>query len=491
MESNKSITIARGDGIGPEIMEVTLRILEKAKAKIDIEEIEIGEKVYRKGIKSGIEDSAWDILRRTKVFLKSPITTPQGGGFKSLNVTTRKALGLYANIRPCITYNPFVHTEHPKMDIVIIRENEEDLYAGIEYRQSQDVYHCIKLISKPGCEKIIRYAFEYAKLNNRKKVSCFTKDNIMKLTDGLFHKVFEEISIEYPEIKTDHFIIDIGSAKIATNPEIFDVIVTLNLYGDIISDIAAEISGSVGLVGTSNIGDHCSMFEAIHGSAPDLGGKNIANPSGLILSAVQMLVHIGQNDTASTIHNAWLKTIEDGVHTLDIFSDNTSKKKAGTKEFGEELINRLGESPNTLPLVKYEKSQLKTKVNTESICSEIPKKISEPEHSKELIGVDIYIHENVKSIKELANELQSIDSKELKLQAISNRGQKVWPNGFTETFCVDQWRCRYINPDNKAIQKEDILNLLKRMMDLNLDFIKTENLCRFDGIDGWSAIQGL
>ena len=288
------IAIAYGDGIGPEIMTASLKVLEAAGARLAPEEIEIGESVYNKGLTSGIAPEAWDVLRRTKVFFKAPITTPQGKGFKSLNVTIRKTLGLFANVRPCAALSPFVATKHPDMDVVIVRENEEDLYAGIEHRQTDEVYQCLKLVSRPGTERIIRYAFEYARANGRKKISCFSKDNIMKLTDGLFHKVFDEIAPEYPEIETDHWIIDIATARLAATPENFDVIVTSNLYGDIVSDVAAEISGSVGLGASANVGAHCAMFEAIHGSAPDIAGQNLANPSGLLLAGVQMLVHVGQ-----------------------------------------------------------------------------------------------------------------------------------------------------------------------------------------------------
>src|ERR1700722_16462806 len=292
MTKNVPITVAHGDGIGPEIMDATLSILKEAGAAIDIENIEIGEKVYLCGNTTGIDPSAWESLRRTKVFYKAPITTPQGGGFKSLNVTTRKKLGLSANVRPCVAYHPFVDTKHPKMDVVIVRENEEDLYAGIEYQLSPEVMECLKLISRPGCEKIVRYAFEYARLHKRKKVTCFTKDNIMKMTDGLFHKVFDEIAALYPDIQNEHWIVDIGAAKMADTPEAFDVIVMPNLYGDILSDVAAQIAGSVGLAGSANVGEQCAMFEAIHGSAPRRAGQNLANPSGLLLGAVQMLVHI-------------------------------------------------------------------------------------------------------------------------------------------------------------------------------------------------------
>ena len=268
MSAKTPITVAKGDGIGPEIMDATLHILQEAGAELEIEEIEIGEKVYLRGETSGIDPGAWDSLRRTRTFLKAPITTPQGGGFKSVNVTTRKMLGLFANVRPCVSYHPFVRTKHPVMDLVIVRENEEDTYAGIEHRQTDEVVQCLKLITRPGTEKIVRYAFEYAKYNNRKKVTCFSKDNIMKLTDGLFHRVFDEIATEYPDIENEHWIVDIGAAKMADTPENFDVIVMENLYGDILSDVAAQIAGSVGLAGSANIGELCSMFEAIHGSAP-------------------------------------------------------------------------------------------------------------------------------------------------------------------------------------------------------------------------------
>src|SRR6476661_504891 len=250
------ITVAKGDGIGPEIMDATLEIILAAGAKIEVEEIEVGEKVYLAGNTAGIAAESWDVIRRNKIFLKAPITTPQGGGYESLNVTTRKFLGLYSNVRPCMSLHPFVSTKHPVMDIVIVRENEEDLYAGIEHQQTDEVVQCLKLISRPGCEKIVRYGFEYARRNRRRKVTCMTKDNIMKFTDGLFHKVFDEIGAEYPDLEKEHWIVDIGAAKLADTPEAFDVIIMPNLYGDILSDVAAQIAGSVGLAGSANIGEH-------------------------------------------------------------------------------------------------------------------------------------------------------------------------------------------------------------------------------------------
>ena len=312
------VTLARGDGIGPEIMDVVLHVLEAAGAPLDFDEIELGERVYLAGHSAGIEPESWSTIRRNKVLLKAPITTPGGGGFKSLNVTIRKALNLFANVRPTKAYAPYVASAHPDMNLVIVRENEEDLYAGIEHRQTQEVTQVLKLISRPGSERIVRYAFENARAYGRRKVTCMTKENIMKITDGLFRRVFEEVAAEYPNIATDHQIIDIGAARLATTPEEFDVIVTPNLYGDILSDIAAQIAGSIGLSGSANIGTDVAMFEAVHGSAPDIAGRDVANPSGLLMAAVQMLVHIGESEVAERIKNAWLVTLESGIHTPDV-----------------------------------------------------------------------------------------------------------------------------------------------------------------------------
>jgi len=474
------ITVAKGDGIGPEIMDATLKIILAAGAKIEIEEIEVGEKVYLAGNTSGIARETWDIIRRNKVFLKAPITTPQGGGYKSLNVTTRKFLGLYANVRPCMSLHPFIKTKHPVMDIVIIRENEEDLYAGIEHQQTDEVVQCLKLISRPGCEKIVRYAFEYAKQYNRKKVTCFTKDNIMKQTDGLFHQVFDEIAKEYPLIENEHWIIDIGAAKMADTPEAFDVIVMPNLYGDVLSDVAAQITGSVGLAGSANIGEECAMFEAIHGSAPRRAGQNSANPSGLLQGAVMMLNHLGQSEVAEKVQNAWLKTIEDGVHTYDIFKEGTSKQKVGTNEFALAVIENIGNKPNTLNAVSYAKGA--------SLI--LPKYKRLAAAKKELVGVDLFVHWNGTSPDELASQVKKIESNGIELSMITNRGIKVYPDGFPETFCTDHWRCRFKPSGSNNISKTDIIKLLSNGFAANIDIIKTENLYAFNGKPAFSLGQG-
>ena len=474
------ITLAKGDGIGPEIMDATLKVIKAAGAQIEFDEIEVGEKVYLAGNTAGISAESWDIIRRNKVFLKAPITTPQGGGYKSLNVTTRKFLGLYSNVRPCRSLHPYVSTKHPVMDVVIIRENEEDLYAGIEHQQTDEVVQCLKLISRPGCEKIVRYAFEYAKAYGRKKVTCFTKDNIMKQTDGLFHKVFDEIAKEYPEIENEHWIIDIGAAKLSDTPEMFDVIVMPNLYGDVLSDISAQIAGSVGMAGSSNIGEECAMFEAIHGSAPRRAGQNMANPSGLLQGSILMLKHIGQMDVAEKVQNAWLKTIEDGIHTYDIYKEGISTKKVGTSEFADAIIENLGQKPTTLAPVSYNKGQ---QLNLPKYERKAPRK-------KELMGVDVFVDWRGSNPNEIAEKLQVMNSDKAKLTMITNRGIKVWPEGFPETFCTDHWRCRFKTTTGEPISKQDILDILTKANENGIDSIKTENLYFFDGVQSFSMGQG-
>ncbi|ADV63400.1 isocitrate dehydrogenase [Isosphaera pallida ATCC 43644] len=494
------ITVAYGDGIGPEIMAATLIVLKEAGADLEPEVIEIGESIYQRGVSSGIEPTSWESLRRTGVFLKSPVTTPQGGGFKSLNVTIRKGLGLYANVRPCQAYAPFVRTLHPRMDLVIIRENEEDLYAGIEHRQTDEVMQCLKLISRPGCERIVRYAFEFARAHGRTKVTCMTKDNIMKLTDGLFHQVFDEIGRDYPELKQDHLIIDIGAARLADTPEIFDVIVTPNLYGDILSDIAAQVAGSVGLAGSANIGDHGAMFEAIHGSAPTIAGKNLANPSGLLQAAVMMLVHLGLGELATTIRNAWLRTLEDGLHTADI-AGTLTKTTVGTLEFAQAVVERLGQRPERLKPASFEADNPDpipapahppslTRAPAPSPAAALPAYRRAPETSKTLVGVDLFLNWREGSPEDLGRTLSKSATPKLTLCMITNRGVKVWPNGLPETFCTDHWRCRFMSERQEPIDHRDILELYQRVIQSGFDVIKTENLCLFDGVPGFALGQG-
>lgn len=473
------VTVAHGDGIGPEIMEACLRVLTAAGARLAIERIEVGQDVYKAGHGAGIAPEAWDSLRRTRVLYKAPITTPQGGGYKSLNVTIRKTLGLYANVRPVSAYAPFVETRHPDMDVVIIRENEEDLYAGIEHRQTDEVYQCLKLITRPGCERIVRHAFEYARAHGRRKVTCFTKDNIMKLTDGLFHRVFDEIAEDYPDIETEHMIVDIGAAMLADTPHAFDVIVVPNLYGDIISDIAAQISGSVGLAPSANLGTDFAMFEAVHGSAPRLAGLDMANPSGLLLAGAMMMAHLGQIRVAERVRNAWARTIEDGVHTFDIYREGRSRRAVGTADFAQAVIDRMGHRPRSLPVARYAAAP----------AMPAPPPRNRQPARKELVGIDVFV-QHVGTTEALADMLRPLGRGRLSLGMISNRGVKVWPDGMPETFCTDHWRCRFTAAGRASIRKADIIDLLSELALHGVDFIKTEHLYTFDGTPGFSVGQG-
>jgi isocitrate dehydrogenase len=477
---NVRVTIARGDGIGPDIIDATLRVLDAAGAGLSYDLIDVGEQVYRQGHTSGIAPESWDTIRRNRVLLKGPITTPLGGGYKSLNVTIRKALNLFANVRPVKSYAPFVASPHPGMNLVIIRENEEDLYAGIEHQQTPDVTQVLKLVTRPGSERIIRYAFEYARAYGRRRVTCMTKNNIMKLTDGLFHRVFQEVAAEYPDIDHDHQIIDIGAARVAAQPDAFDVIVTLNLYGDILSDIAAQVAGSVGLAGSANIGEHVAMFEAVHGSAPDLAGRDVANPSGVLLAATQMLVHIGKAEAAELITNAWLATLEAGVHTGDMATDDYTRQRVGTAAFADAVIARLGEHPRQLTPVRYKAGGITVRPTPQ------------PRAEKSLVGVDVFLDWNLvdRDPTVLGRALEEAAPEDWRLAMITNRGVKVYPDGLPETYRTDHWRCRFMPRDGMAIRFTPVLSLLGRLDGAGFDVIKTEHLYAFDGQPAYSLGQG-
>ncbi|NGX60478.1 MAG: hypothetical protein KR126chlam3_01653, partial [Chlamydiae bacterium] len=340
--------------------------------------------------------------------------------------------------------------------------------TGIEYRQTPQVAESIKLISRPGTEKIVRFAFEYARTQGRKKVTCFTKDNILKLSDGLFHQVFDEIASEYADIEKEHWIVDTGGAKLADTPEIFDVLVLPNLYGNLLSDIAGQISGSIGLCGSANIGDHGAMFEAIHGSAPRLAGQQVANPSGLLMGAILMLHYLGENEIAERIHNAWLKTIEEGIHTHDIYQEGKSKKRVGTQEFAIAVGKFLGQKPEKLKAITHKTNKLK------ALATHPPK-----EEKRTCVGVDIYLYSEASPL-ELQKKLSEAPTP-LTLKLLSNRGVKVWPEGQPETFCIDQFRARYaLKQKGSPVGPDQILETLKSLSDAGFDIIKTENLYLFE-----------
>ena len=468
------VAFAAGDGIGPEIAEAVRRILDAAQAPLDLEPITLGERAYLGGVSTGVPDEAWAALRRSRALLKGPITTPQGGGYKSVNVTLRKTLGLFANVRPCESF-PCLPSSAQGIDLVVVRENEEDLYAGIEHRQTPETYQCLKLVTRSGCERIVRYAFAHARANGRSKVTCMTKDNIMKLTDGLFHRVFDEVAREYPEIATEHQIIDIGAARLATRPQAFDVIVTLNLYGDILSDIAAEVSGSVGLGGSANVGRNFAMFEAVHGSAPDIAGRDSANPSGLLQSAVALLVHVGLGSHAARIRNAWLCTLEQGIHTADLRPPHP----VGTLAFADAVIANLGQLPQELPVASF----------PEETCPVAIEVSPAPFQLRERTGLDVFVHHSG-SVETLAAQMLAAAGPALQLGLITNRGVKVWPAGHADTLCTDHWRCRFVARHKGAVEFATLHALVGRIAEQGGDVIKTEGLIQYDGQPGYSAGQG-
>jgi isocitrate dehydrogenase len=491
MSESATVAVAYGDGIGPEIMQATLFVLKEAKANIKIQTIEIGEKLYNKLYTSGINQEAWDTIANSRVLLKGPITTPQGGGYKSLNVTLRKALGLYANVRPASCFHPFIATKHEAMDLVIVRENQEDIYAGIEYRHTSNVYESVKLISKTGSQKIIHYAFEYARQNGRKKVTCIVKDNIMKFTDGVFHKTFNEIALLYPDLQTNTMLVDIATAKIANSPEMFDVIVTSNLYGDIISDVAAEISGSVGLAGSSNIGPYTAMFEAVHGSAPDIAGQGIANPLGLINAAIMMLVYIGQAKQGALIENAWKRAIEDGIRTPDIYKAQDQGKalsKVSTMGFAKAVVERFGLEPQILPKANYiqaNDTKVTSAIKDQSKGLDFEFEI-DLSAKKKLVGVDVFVDVLLDGPDDLAKKIQSMQIIGAKLQTIATKGLKVWPTAQEVKITSDHWCCRFVG----ISKHQDTLQVLRFLADQGIDFIKVEHLYEFDGQKGYSLAQG-
>jgi len=354
------------------------------------------------------------------------------------------------------------------------------LYAGIEYRQTRDTCHSVKFMSRTGSEMIIRYAFEYARANGRKKVTCLVKDNIMKISDGLFHKVFKLIATEYPEIEAETLIVDIGMARIADTPERFDVVVTLNLYGDIVSDIASQISGSVGLAGSSNIGSEYAMFEAVHGSAPDITGKGIANPSGLLNGAILMLHHIGQSDVAVNIHNAWLRTLEEGSHTADICAPG--KNALGTSAFADAVIANLGKLPKEMTPVTVDDF----KEMTMPKVSETTKSI----RTKALAGADIFLDKANIDPNALGAIVETASVPGLKFTVMSSRGVKVYPNAPDARVVTDHWRCRFEGEKGK-VNNAHIREVLGKIEEAGLDWIKIENLYTFDDEPCFSQVQGL
>lgn len=481
--SLRHVTLAEGDGIGPEIVKAVVHILQEAGAEIEWHNVLLGTKVFDTGSTTGIGRDAWESIRQTGLVLKGPLQVPTSGRLKSVDVTIGKSLGLYANVRAVKSYAPVVASHYPDMDVVIVRENEEDLYAGVEHRQTDEVMQCLKLISRPGSEKIARYAFEYAVRNGRRKITCMTKDDVMKITDGLFHKVFNEVATHYPHIATEHIMVEAGTAMLVASPQDLDVIIAPNMYGELLSIIAAQQAGGLALTCSVSLGEAGAVFESMQGPQPDVAGKGVANPSGLLMAAVKLLLHIGQPAVATRIQNAWLRVLEQGVHTPDFANSVPGARLVGTEELTKSVVAALGSEPCTLAAVRYTDT-----------CSTLPpaaKVAHAPAAEKTLVGVDVFLHWRGENPDELGDHLSRAGNDNLKLIMITNRGVKVWPAGMKETYCTDHWRCRFIAANGEGvISNRDIISLMERVDALGLDFIKCENLCNFDGVAGYALGQG-
>lgn len=476
--AKRKITVLPGDGIGPEVVDAALAIIQATNIPLEFEKCEAGARVFQKGIATGIPRETIASIERNKVVLKGPLETPIGYGNRSANVTLRALFETYGNIRP-VRELPGVQTAFTGrgLDIVIVRENVEDLYAGIEYMQTPGVAESLKLISREGCEKIVKLAFSYAVAEGRKAVHCATKANILKLTEGLLQHTFEEIAPEYPQIVSKHILIDNAAHQLAMRPEQFDVIVTTNMNGDILSDLTSGLTGGLGFAPSANIGNDVSIFEAVHGSAPDIAGKNKANPTALILSAAMMLRHLGEGKAANDIEQAVLVSLESGIRTSDMMG---TAKPATTSDFTQAVISNLGKTSKLSRPKKY------TRVD---LPPHHPGVNAVPSKSRRLIGLDVYI-ESTLDPAQLASGLdESMSSSPFKLEMITNRGAIVFPSSGRSVSLVDHYRCRFVVRDGVTrLGDEEILSLLGTLSHSHR-WMHVEKLQEFDGEAAYSKSQ--
>jgi isocitrate dehydrogenase len=476
--AKRKITVLPGDGIGPEVVDSALAIIKATGVAVEFEKCEAGARVFQKGIATGIPRETIDSIERSKVVLKGPLETPIGYGNRSANVTLRALFETYGNIRP-VRELPGVQTAFTgrALDIVIVRENVEDLYAGIEYMQTPGVAESLKLISREGCEKIVRLAFAYAIAEGRKAVHCATKSNILKLTEGLLQHTFEEIAPQFPQIKTRHILIDNAAHQLAMRPEQFDVIVTTNMNGDILSDLTSGLTGGLGFAPSANIGNDVSIFEAVHGSAPDIAGKNKANPTALVLSAAMMLRHIGEGKAANDVEQAVLVTLESGIRTSDMMG---TEKPTGTTEFTRAVISNLGKTSKLSPPKKNARVDLPpTKPGVNAVSAK----------GRQLTGLDVYVESTLEP-DQLASALEeSTASAPLKLEMITNRGAVVFPSSGRKVSLVDHYRCRFVLRDGVTrLDDEEILSLLSTV-GRSHRWMHVEKLQEFDGEAAYSKSQ--
>ena len=474
------VTLIPGDGIGPEVIDSARRIIAATGAPIEWEERQAGASIFKKGLPSGVPPETIESVVKTRVALKGPLETPVGFGEKSANVTLRKLFETYGNIRP-VRELPGISTPYSGrgIDLVVVRENVEDLYAGIEHMQTPGVAQCLKLISRKGCEKIVRLAFELARAEGRKRVHCATKSNIMKLTEGLLKRTFEEIAKDYPDIESSHIIIDNCAHQLVKRPEQFDVIVTTNMNGDIISDLSSALIGGLGFAASANIGNEVAIFEAVHGSAPKYAGKNVINPTALILTAVLMLRYLDEFDAAARIEHAVLVTLEEGkVRTGDIAGYD---KGTPTSAYTDAIISNLGRKSERWRVRDYKPLKL-------------PRVSSKPDFvvakTRRVIGVDVFIESSLDA-EQLGRSLEQLSAgTPLKLKMISNRGTKVYPATGAITDCVDHWFCRFITRSaDGGLTDEQLLGLLDRVSGQHR-WTHLEKLHEFDGQPGFTKSQG-
>ena len=476
--ATRSVTVLPGDGIGPEVVEAALAIIEATGVAIEFERHEAGEKAFKKGIDTGVPPDTIDSVERTRVVLKGPLETPIGFGNRSANVTLRTLFETYGNIRP-VRELPGVQTPFTgrKLDIVLVRENIEDLYAGIEYMQTPGVAESLKLISREGCEKIVKLAFAFAVAEDRHRVHCATKSNIMKLSEGLLQHTFEEFAPQFPAIEAKHILIDNCAHQLAMRPEQFDVIVTTNMNGDILSDLTSGLTGGLGFAPSANIGNDVAIFEAVHGSAPDIAGKNKANPTALVLSAAMMLRHIGEGKAATNIEQAVLVTLEGGIRTGDMAGIS---QPASTTDFTKAVIANLGQRSRLIPPREYRKIQMPVQQKGVRVVKAA---------SRSVVGVDIYLESEMEPDK-LAQSLQSaVRLKSVRLQMITNRGAIVFPTTDRQVSLVDHFRCRFVPAvESTELSDADIITLLQQVGGAHR-WMHIEKLQQFDGAPAFSKSQ--
>ena len=480
------IAVAKGDGIGPEIMDAVLKIFKANNVGLEYEFVEMGKWVFDKGFSNGLTPEAQKTIEELGILFKGPMETPKGKGVKSINVTARKTWNTYANNRVFQTLHG-VDTVFSKaginIDMTIVRENIEDTYGGVEHMLTQDVALSRRFITRPGSMHVIRYAFEMAKQKGARRITCGHKANIMKLTDGLFLECFYEVAKEFPELKADDKIVDDLAMKLVVRPDEFDVIVLTNLQGDIISDLCAGLVGGLGFAPSANIGDYISIFEAVHGTAPDIAGKNIANPTALLLSGLAMLRHLGFMENAAVIENALLYTLEQGIHTGD-FGDR-STPSLNTTQFADAIIGNFGKTPKV-----GAKPVQPNKPETSAVCH-LEKNlmmVTKEEQKEKIVGVDMFI-ESEDQPGAIAEKCLRHGGTKFKLISISNRGTQVWPTGSKYTNLVNQYNLRFETNNEQALTQQDIVSLYVSLS-ANYKVCSLELLNMWGDKRGYSLAQG-